>query len=248
MRKIILLAIPVATVAGVLYFQPPLPQDPAYHLFVDNRSLYGIPNFWNVVSNALIILVAVFGLASSASMGSSHTYAYLRREFGVLFTAALLTGIGSVWYHLHPTTESLVWDRLPLSVFFTALLGLVISIYLSRITGKLLFWPLILGGLGSVLYWYKTEQLGVGDLRFYALAQYLSAFLILFIVMIYHKTGRPSVLLVLSFIMYVCAKVAEHYDAALYGITGSLSGHSMKHLLGGIALFMLYLILRKKHA
>jgi hypothetical protein len=30
---------------------PPLLQDQAYHQFADQRELFGIPNFWNVVSN-----------------------------------------------------------------------------------------------------------------------------------------------------------------------------------------------------
>jgi hypothetical protein len=34
-----------------LFFAPPIPQDNAYHLFVDNRTIAGVPNFWNVVSN-----------------------------------------------------------------------------------------------------------------------------------------------------------------------------------------------------
>jgi hypothetical protein len=30
----------------------PIPQDPNYHLFADTRSLFGIPHFNNVISNA----------------------------------------------------------------------------------------------------------------------------------------------------------------------------------------------------
>jgi hypothetical protein len=35
---------------GVLFFDP-VPQDPNYHLFADNRTILGIPNFYNVASN-----------------------------------------------------------------------------------------------------------------------------------------------------------------------------------------------------
>ena len=35
----------------VVFLLPPIPQDPAYHNFADQRTLYGVPNFWNVVSN-----------------------------------------------------------------------------------------------------------------------------------------------------------------------------------------------------
>ena len=45
-----LLGLMGASLAG-LPFLPPIPQDQAYHQFADHRTLLGIPNFWNVVSN-----------------------------------------------------------------------------------------------------------------------------------------------------------------------------------------------------
>ena len=41
---------------------PPLLQDQAYHQFADQRELFGIPNFWNVVSNLPFIAVGAVGL------------------------------------------------------------------------------------------------------------------------------------------------------------------------------------------
>jgi hypothetical protein len=40
----------VVSLAGLLPL-PPLLQDQSYHQFADQRELFGIPNFWNVVSN-----------------------------------------------------------------------------------------------------------------------------------------------------------------------------------------------------
>jgi hypothetical protein len=34
---------------------------------------------------------------------------------------------------------------------------------------------------------------------------------------------------------YAFAKVAEHFDAAIYDTTGIVSGHSLKHVLGALA-------------
>ena len=36
---------------GVLLFLNPLAQDLEYHDFGDQRMIFGIPNFWNVMSN-----------------------------------------------------------------------------------------------------------------------------------------------------------------------------------------------------
>ena len=248
MKLLFLLAVAAAAIAGIWYFQPPIPQDSAYHQFADTMAMYGIANFFNVSSNVLIILIALLGVIKSARLNIMHVYIDVRREFGVLFTAALLVGFGSVWYHLNPTTESLVWDRLPMAIVFASLLGIVITLYVSAVAGKLLFWPLLIAGATSVLFWYQSEQAGVGDLRFYALTQYLSALLVLLILILYRGMGKPTVLLALSLTMYVLAKAAEHFDSLAYDYTGIISGHSMKHLFAGLALFMLYLILGKKHA
>jgi hypothetical protein len=41
---------------------PPLLQDQSYHQFADQRELFGIPNFWNVVSNLPFVAVGAVGL------------------------------------------------------------------------------------------------------------------------------------------------------------------------------------------
>ena len=35
---------------------------------------------------------------------------------------------------------------------------------------------------------------------------------------------------------YALAKVAEHFDKAIYDTTGIVSGHSIKHVLGALAI------------
>ena len=40
----------------------PLPQDPAYYAFAHQRTLLGLPHFWNVVSNAPFLFVGPYGL------------------------------------------------------------------------------------------------------------------------------------------------------------------------------------------
>src|SRR5277367_808442 len=61
---------------------PPLLQDQSYHQFADQRELFGIPNFWNVVSNLPFIAVGAVGLLQ------------VRRDATtiVLFTGLFLTG------------------------------------------------------------------------------------------------------------------------------------------------------------
>jgi hypothetical protein len=52
----------MAASLAILPLLPPIPQDPSYHQFADQRTLLGIPNFWNVVSNLPFVLVGAIGL------------------------------------------------------------------------------------------------------------------------------------------------------------------------------------------
>src|SRR6201987_2903758 len=47
---------------AILPLLPPIAQAPTYHQFADQRTLLGIPNFWNVVSNLPFVLVGAVGL------------------------------------------------------------------------------------------------------------------------------------------------------------------------------------------
>jgi hypothetical protein len=48
-----------------LLLPPPLPRDQDYHDFADRRTLLGVPNFWNVVSNIPFIVTGALGLRQS---------------------------------------------------------------------------------------------------------------------------------------------------------------------------------------
>jgi len=76
---------------------PPLLQDQNYHQFADQRELFGVPNFWNVVSNLPFIAVGAIGLAQ------------IRRDATtfVLFAGIFLTSFGSSYYHLNPNDDTL---------------------------------------------------------------------------------------------------------------------------------------------
>ena len=87
---------------------PPLLQDQNYHQFADQRELFGVPNFWNVVSNLPFIAVGVIGLAQFRRDATTF----------VLFAGLFLTGFGSSYYHLNPNDGTLFWDRLPMTLCF----------------------------------------------------------------------------------------------------------------------------------
>ena len=100
--------------------------------------------------------------------------------------------------------------------------------------------PLLVLGIASVLYWMHTESLGRGDLRFYALIQFLPILFIPIIFFLFPARFNHSRYFLNILGWYLLAKVFEHFDADVFDITAqTLSGHSIKHLLAGVAIFYL---------
>ena len=239
-----LLAISVAAVAGVLLL-PRIPQDPAYHLFADQRTVLGIANFWNVASSLPFIVAGLAGIWLVASRKTSGGVPELRIAYLMFFIGATLTGVGSAWYHLNPSNDTLVWDRLPMTIAFMSFLAVVVGEYLSPTAGRRLLWPLLALGALSVVYWAWTEAQAIGDLRPYALAQFLPALVVVLILCMctapFSGTSYISAngyiwgMLVAS----AAAKLTEFLDAPIYGALSGFSGHSIKHLLAATGVVIL---------
>ena len=167
-RVALLVAAAVAATA-VAFALPPVAQDPAYHDFADRRRIWGVPNALNVLSNLPFTVVGALGVSVAWRGGGP---AWERAALLALFGGVGLTGFGSAWYHLAPTTATLFWDRLPMTLAFMALLALTLGERVSERAGPWLL-PLCLGaGVGSVVHWQLGERAGAGDLRLYALVQF----------------------------------------------------------------------------
>jgi hypothetical protein len=63
-RVVIFVGLMAASLLALLVL-PPIPQDQGYHQFADQRTLLGVPNFWNVVSNIPFIVIGALGLRQS---------------------------------------------------------------------------------------------------------------------------------------------------------------------------------------
>jgi hypothetical protein len=238
-----------AVLAGVAFIGivaafvvPRIPQDPGYHAFVDTRTIWGIPNFWDVMSNAPFVVVGAYGLLRLREVAPG----LLRAMYVVFCVGVIAVAFGSGSYHYAPTTPSLVWDRLPMSIAFMALFAAVLGERVSWPLARGLFIPLLVLGVASVFYWSWTEQHGVGDLRPYGVVQFLP--MLLMPLMLLLLPGSPGVARGLwwTFAFYVGAKICEQLDVPIYAALG-LSGHSIKHVLSALAvLFALLALLRIK--
>lgn len=231
------------TVVGVAaaFWVPPLPQDPTYHAFADRRTYFGIPHFWNVCSNLAFVLVGAFGLRMCARLRPSAP----RSAYVVFCLGVVSVGFSSAYYHYAPSTPALVWDRLPMTVAFMALFAMVVHDRLSEHGGRVMLWPLVLAGVASVGYWHWSELQGRGDLRAYAVVQFLPMLLIPLMLLLCSGTGLHAPWLWGTLGTYAVAKAAEHFDEAMYATTGIMSGHSLKHILGALAVLWVVFAVRR---
>ena len=127
-RIIVLLGLLALAVLGALAL-PPIPQDPGYHMFADSRSLLGIPNFNDVVSNAGFALVGIFGALMVWRERNRDTFerAADARPYLCFFFGVALVSLGSAYYHWAPSNDRLFWDRLAMSIGFMAISAAVVA-------------------------------------------------------------------------------------------------------------------------
>ncbi|MGB8426503.1 MAG: ceramidase domain-containing protein [Desulfobacterales bacterium] len=234
-----LMALITVGVLTALWIYGPIPQSTSYHAFADNRTLWGIPNFMDVASNAFFVLVGVLGLYELSVRGTLRVVEENKAGYKVFFAGVALVGLGSGYYHLAPTNATLVWDRIPMTVAFMALFSIIVSEFSSRRSGVKILVPLVAAGVLSVLYWYWTEAAGHGDLRPYILIQFLPLIVIPVILVCF-----PSVFTRVSgywwlLAAYTLAKSFEHFDQEIFGVLGFVSGHTLKHLASAAGVYIL---------
>jgi len=235
----------LAVIIGVFSF-PPIAQSPGYHAFCDTRRLWGLPNAANVLSNLPFVFVGARGwwLLKESRADRSVQLIYF-----FLFTGIFLTGFGSGWYHLSPDNDRLVFDRLPMTLVFMSLLAAVIGESFGAATGAGILGPLLLTGIGSVLWWHHTEILGRGDLRLYVLVQYYPPLLIILLFLLYpveaNRLGRRELLWAVAW--YVVAKLLDVQDCRIYDTGEWIGGHTLKHFAAAVSSWYLTELFRKKN-
>ena len=224
---------------SLLLFTNPIYQHPDYHLLVDKRPWLFIPNFADVISNLPFAIIGFAGLLY-----------YLRNNrnispsWRVYFIGLILVAIGSSYYHWNPNNQTLVWDRLPMTVCFMSLFVAILSDNVSAQLEKYLLPASVLLGAASVIYWHYT-----GDLRFYALIQFGTLAAIPLILFLYKSQYTLRHYLLYGLAFYALAKIFELNDSRIFELSaGVISGHTAKHLFAAAATYCVYLMLIKRRA
>lgn len=239
-RITVLIVIMLVPLLYLLLLHGRIPQDPGYHIFADLRTCFGVKNFGNVASNLAFLLVGFTGwLWCYKNLRNGARLSWM-----VFFSGVALVFAGSGYYHEAPNNDSLVWDRLPMTLAFMGLFAALVSEHLGAQFERPVLIPALLIGIVSVFWWRHTD-----DLRVYVWVQAAPLIAIPFVLVMFpgRYTHRTYLLYGLGF--YALAKVAEYYDRETYALTSLfLSGHSLKHLLAAMAPLFLYLMLRRRRA
>jgi hypothetical protein len=228
----------LGALGAALMAAPSLPEPPGYSVFADQRAAFGIANFWNVVSNAPFLLVGVWGLCVLVR-GRPEPFAEReeKRAYAVCFLAVALIALGSSYFHLAPLEDGrLMWDRLPISIGFMAVLSAVIAERVSLGAGVRSLVPLVVAGVASVLYWRWSALRGAENIVPYAVVQYGALLAIVAIAARYPSRYTRGADVLVAVAIYAGAKVAEVLDGPIYSLGAVVSGHTVKHLLAALAI------------
>ena len=234
-------------VSACVFFLPRIPQDPEYHLFADNSPAYSIPNFWNILSNVPFLIVGLWGLIRTVPRPQTSAFsdACERWPYVLFFLGIALTCFGSALYHLSPGNRTLLWDRLPMAVAFMGIFSGTIGDRIDPRLGTLCLGPMLLAGIGSVIYWYLSELNFSGDLRPYILVQFFTIGAILLLLALFPARYTHAGWVIGCGFMYTAAKVFEMLDRQLFDML-KISGHTLKHLAASLAAVCIVVMLRRR--
>ena len=232
---IILIGIAIAAIAG-LFILSPIEQNKEYHNFCDSDTILNIPNFWNVVSNIPFLVIGLIGLYKTSYISET------RIQYLIFFLGVSLVSIGSGYYHLNPNNNTLVWDRLPMTIAFMSLLSIIISEFIDTKIGLRSLLPALLIGFLSVGYWIFFN-----DLKMYVLVQFYPVLGIPVILIFFKSKYNLTIGYWILLLAYLIAKIFEHLDYETESAIIIWSGHTLKHIVIAIGIFsLLYTYVKRK--
>ena len=213
--------------------------------FSDIRTLMGLPNAIDVLSNLPFLLAGLWGLKLLHRVERSHDHAPgpVHDELPgsaldcawLFFAGLLLVAAASTFYHLQSDDMlRLAGDRAAMAVAFAGVMGLAVCDRVSQRAG----WPAacvtLAAGLLAVAVFHET-----GNVTPWAVVQFGGIALVLWMATMRPVRGATRPMrLKLGWIIaaYGVAKLFELADGPVYELTQHVvSGHSLKHVAAAFA-------------
>src|SRR5262249_6508426 len=240
-RWMIIAAISLAAAASVALLKP-IAQPQSYHDFAEQRTIFGVPHAFDVLSNAAFLIAGLLGLWFVLRAGMTLD-AGTRWAFAILFSGLMFTSAGSAYYHLDPDNQRLIFDRLPMVIAMAGCVGAVIA---DRFGGasawSITALPAI--ALWALHHWSVSEELGHGDLRWYGLYQGLIILVGTLLLVLFPSRNGATPAFAIAVAGNVAAKIFELLDKPIFALGGIVSGHTLKHLSAGLAFLPLASLMR----
>ena len=256
-----------ALALGLAVLLPAAALPAGYHAFADHRSLGGLPNALDVLSNVPFVLMAAWlwrlqahwlrqlaareharerGALSSMqvlSLVNGRQAAYTAYfHLGVVALGLAATGVCSGVYHWRPDDAHLCIDRLGMSLAFAGVLGLAVSDRLSARAGLRLGMPLLVAAVAAAVWAWL-----MGNMAPWAVVQGFGLVLLLAMAMRQPLPGALGVRWAWVVLAYGLAKALEVGDHAVFDWTGGwVAGHSLKHLVAALAVLPIGLAVRRQ--
>jgi hypothetical protein len=235
---LLLLALLVPDLAGTA---------PASAQLADIRTLAGLPNAMDVLSNLPFLVVGLLGLYRLHGLENAHDQSavppFVHDELPtnaldcawLFFAGLVLVAAGSAFYHLQPDDAlRLTGDRAAMAVVFAGVIGLAVCDRVSQRAG----WPAACIALGAGLLAVAVFQ-ETGNVTPWAVVQFGGMALVLAMALLRPAPGATRAMrLKLGWILacYALAKACEMADGTIFEATQQLiSGHSLKHLVAALA-------------
>lgn len=203
-----------------------------YLSFADQRLILGIPNFFDVMSNLPFAIVGVYGALLATKNKNLHSNA-IYQLFLFFSVSIFFVSLGSAYFHWVPTIYRLFWDRLPMSLGFASVLGILVMDRTNAAIGRWFFGFALLFAVASTVLWH----LQIWDLRPYVITQFGTLLMIVFILILFPDGKIQNSNYWKGFVFYALAKVTEVLDLHIFSSTHILSGHSIKHLLAAWGIY-----------
>ncbi len=207
------------------------------HAFIDARSLLGIPNCIDVLSNIPFLFAGLWGLIALRRRSLPNAS---RRAAQIFFIGLILTCFGSSFYHWAPSDFGLMIDRLGMAIAFAGVISLAAGSRLGESVAKQAM-PvlLVLAPLAAVAAHSLHNVLP------WAVVQFGGIALIFWLATLPRRAGQALNLWALI-AWYALAKLLEAQDEAVFQLTqGIVSGHSLKHIAASLAAVPVIAALKK---
>nr|GMD91652.1 uncharacterized protein LOC109167172 [Ipomoea batatas] len=227
-------------VVVLMVLTPRIPQPKSYHDFADKRKFFGIPYTLDVTSNFPFLAIGLAGLA--LCYYGNYVKMSLQGEvlgWTVFYTGIATVAFGSSYYHLNPNDDRLVWDRLPMAIALAGILTIFVIERVDEKRGILSIIPSLLGGVGSVIYWRRFD-----DLRPYAIVETVPCIAIVLMALWIPPRYTHSTYWLWAAGCLLLARIGELADKPIYKLSfHRVSGHTLKHVFAAILAVILTLML-----